>query len=190
MRAISADHRISNITMKLIFLYGPPAVGKLTVGKALAKFTGYKIFHNQLTNDLVESIFDWGEKPFHDFVHRYRLELIEAAAKHKVQGVIFTFVYWRTYDDAFIREVVRRVKKHRGKMCFVQLTCDVATLLQRVRHTSRRAFRKIRTIQKLRTMIQQKDMFSPVPYRKNLVINTRSLPPAKAARIIKKHYKL
>lgn len=175
---------------KLIFLYGPPAVGKLTVAKAFAKLTGYKLFHNQLTNDLVESLFDWGEKPFHDFVHRYRLELIEAAAKHRLRGVIFTFVYWRKYDDAFIRELVRRVKKHHGKVCFVQLTCDVPTLLRRVRHTSRLQFRKIRTTKKLRTMIQQKDMFSPVPYRENLVINTRSLSPVDAARIIKKHYKL
>ena len=190
MSAISSDHRIAHVTMKLIFLYGPPAVGKLTVGRALAKITDYKLFHNQLTNDLVEAIFDWGEKPFHDFVHRYRLELIEAAAKHKVQGVIFTFVYWHKYDDAFIRELVQRVKKHRGEVCFVQLTCDVATLLQRVRHTSRRVFRKIRTTKKLRTMIQQKDMFSSVPYSKNLIINTDALPPRKTARIIKKHYKL
>lgn len=176
--------------MKLIFLYGPPAVGKLTVGKSLAKLTGYKIFHNQLTNDLVESLFNWDEKPFHDFVHRYRLELIEAAAKHRLRGVIFTFVYWHKYDDVFIREVVRRVKKHRGKVCFVQLTCDVPTLLQRVRHTSRLQFRKIRTIKKLRTMMRTYDMFSPVPYPTHLVIDTNVLSPLKAARIIKKHYKL
>ncbi len=176
--------------MKLIFLYGPPAVGKLTVGKALAKLTGYKLFHNQLTVDLLESLFDWGEGPFFEFLHRYRLELIEAAAKYKVKGMIYTFVYWRTYDEAFIREVVRRVKKHRGKVCFVRLTCGIPTLLRRVRHTSRRQFRKIRTATKLRTMIRQKDMFSPVPYRENLVIDTDSLSPTISARIIKKHYKL
>lgn len=176
--------------MKLIFLYGPPAVGKLTVGKALAKLTGYKLFHSQLTVDLLESLFDWGEGPFFEFLHRYRLELIEAAAKHKVKGMIYTFVYWRTHDEAFIREVVRRVERHRGKVCFVQLTCSIPTLLRRVRHTSRRQFRKIRTAKKLRTMIQQKDMFSSVPYRDNIVINTDALSPRNAARMIQKHYKL
>lgn len=54
--------------MKLIFLYGPPAVGKFTVGKVLVKLTGYKLFHNQLTSDLVESIFDRGVEPFSGFV--------------------------------------------------------------------------------------------------------------------------
>jgi len=35
--------------MKLVFIYGPPAVGKLTVANALAKVTGFKVFHNHLT---------------------------------------------------------------------------------------------------------------------------------------------
>lgn len=46
--------------MQLIFIYGPPAVGKLSVANALAKLTGYRVFHNHLTIDLVRSIFDWG----------------------------------------------------------------------------------------------------------------------------------
>ena len=50
--------------MRLVFLYGPPAVGKLTVAKALARLTGYKVFHNHLTIDLVASILDWGTGPF------------------------------------------------------------------------------------------------------------------------------
>ena len=34
--------------MKHLFLYGAPAVGKLTVAKELADLTGYKLFHNHL----------------------------------------------------------------------------------------------------------------------------------------------
>ena len=34
--------------MKLVFIYGPPAVGKLTVAKELAALTGFKVFHNQV----------------------------------------------------------------------------------------------------------------------------------------------
>ncbi len=36
--------------MQLVFLYGPPGVGKLTVGNALSALTGYKLFHNHLTS--------------------------------------------------------------------------------------------------------------------------------------------
>lgn len=34
--------------MRLIFIYGLPATGKLTVAQELAKRTGYKLFHNHL----------------------------------------------------------------------------------------------------------------------------------------------
>ncbi|HEU4798188.1 MAG TPA: AAA family ATPase [bacterium] len=87
--------------MQLIFIYGPPAVGKLSVANALAKLTGYRVFHNHLTIDLVRSIFDWGQGPFFSLVDRYRVELIEAAAKANIPGVIFTFVYAKDQDDGF-----------------------------------------------------------------------------------------
>ncbi|MEO1956129.1 MAG: AAA family ATPase, partial [Gammaproteobacteria bacterium] len=37
--------------MKVIFLYGPPASGKLTIAKKLADKTGISLFHNHLTFD-------------------------------------------------------------------------------------------------------------------------------------------
>jgi MoxR-like ATPase len=51
-------------TMKLIFLHGLPGVGKLTVGRELAKLTEFRVFHNHLAVDLVESIFEFGSQPF------------------------------------------------------------------------------------------------------------------------------
>jgi len=82
--------------MKLIFIYGPPAVGKLTVAQELAKITGYKIFHNHLTIDLLEPIFERGTTIFAKTVDKYRLELIEAAAKKqekRARGVVKLWLY-------------------------------------------------------------------------------------------------
>lgn len=50
--------------MKLIFLYGPPAAGKLTIARALAVITGFAVFHNHLVVDAVESIFPFGSERF------------------------------------------------------------------------------------------------------------------------------
>ena len=37
--------------MDFVFLYGAPAVGKLTVGRELARLTGVRLFDNHLVVD-------------------------------------------------------------------------------------------------------------------------------------------
>lgn len=48
--------------MKFILIFGPQAVGKMTVGQELAKLTDLKIFHNHMTIDLVSPFFDYSTK--------------------------------------------------------------------------------------------------------------------------------
>ena len=44
--------------MKLVVIFGPHAVGKMTVGQELSKITGLKLFHNHMTIDVVSDVFD------------------------------------------------------------------------------------------------------------------------------------
>lgn len=44
--------------MNLVIIFGPHAVGKMTVGQELAKLTGYKLFHNHMTIEVVAALFD------------------------------------------------------------------------------------------------------------------------------------
>ena len=112
--------------MKLIFLYGPPAVGKFTVGKELSATTGYKFFHNHLSLDLVTAIFDRGTEQFTRLVRHIRSLMLEEAARADVPGLIMTFVYAPSR-----REIVQQyediVAKHGGEICFVRLYCAPAT---------------------------------------------------------------
>ena len=48
--------------MKLVFIYGPPAVGKLTVATELVKLTGFKLFDNHVSIDFVKSVFEFGTR--------------------------------------------------------------------------------------------------------------------------------
>lgn len=135
--------------MNLIFLYGPPGVGKLTVAKELARVTDYRIFHNHLTVDLVESIFPFGSEMYTYYVRLYRLQLIEAAARAGVKGIIMTFFYVPPKDNLFIRKLESRVKKHVGRMFFVQPSCDVKELKKRLKHPDRRRYLKMNKIKTL-----------------------------------------
>ncbi|MBA3354768.1 MAG: AAA family ATPase [Pyrinomonadaceae bacterium] len=77
--------------MKLIFLHGLPGVGKLTVARELVALTGFKLFHNHLTVDLVTSVFDFGSQPFIELREKIWLEVFREAVEADLTGLIFTF---------------------------------------------------------------------------------------------------
>ncbi|BAC12221.1 hypothetical conserved protein [Oceanobacillus iheyensis HTE831] len=79
--------------MKLVIIFGPQAVGKMTVGQELAKITDLKLFHNHMTIDLVGNFFDYGTKEGKRLVNLFRQEIFEEVSKSNLYGIIFTFVW-------------------------------------------------------------------------------------------------
>jgi len=79
--------------MKFVVIFGPPAVGKMTVGFELVKLTGFKLFHNHMTIDLVLNFFDFAEPQFHRLVGEFRQRIFEEVAAGDFSGLIFTFVW-------------------------------------------------------------------------------------------------
>ncbi len=176
--------------MKLVFIYGPPAVGKLTVAQELAALTGLKLFHNHLTVDLALAFFDFGTKEFGRYLDHLRLEAFETAARENMPGVIFTFVYAYPLDNLFVEDVKDSAEENGGEVCFVQLTCEREELERRVLGASRQRFRKIKTVEKLQDLFKRYELFKPVPFENNLTIDTTHLAPRDAAQKIVEHFKL
>jgi tRNA uridine 5-carbamoylmethylation protein Kti12 len=175
--------------MKLVFIYGPPASGKLTVAKELAKLTGFRLFDNHVSIQFVQSLFEFGTAPFWRLVHKYRLEMIEEAAKHRID-IIFTFVYEKKIDDPFIRNIIRRVERFRGTVYFVRLQCDRKELVRRVTNDARKSRGKIATKKLLKDLLRRLELNSEVPFQPNITLDTKSLSPKKAAKAIAEHYAL
>lgn len=170
--------------MDIVYIYGPPGVGKFTVGRELARLTGYRLFHNQLSIEFVRSVFDFGTPVFNKLVLKYRAEMIEEAAKGNI-SLIFTSAYARGLNDSIIKDIIRRVERNRGKVHLVQLRCDEDVLLKRIKNASRRSFYKIRSPKKLEELLRRYDHTSSIPFRKSLCVdNTRIAPKAAAMKII------
>jgi shikimate kinase len=176
--------------MKTIILYGAPAVGKLTVAKELSKITGFEVLHNHLINDLVLISADFGTPEFFKVAHKYRLEIMEQAALNKRKGMILTFVYAKKSDDSYLKKVIKQARKHNGKIFFVHLVCERKELFKRLKHPSRKSFRKIKDVKELSEFINKYEIFSDVPFKPNIKIDNTKISPKKTAKIIKNRFTL
>lgn len=176
--------------MKVLVLTGPPGVGKLTVANALGKQLGYKVMHNHLTIELLCSLFDWGSKPFMELVDKYRIEMLEVAAKYKIKGVITTYVYAAEADNSTMQQLVRRMKRVHVPVYFVQLRCTQSELERRVTNASRKKFTKIQKVKQLRALMKKWDVLSPIPLPNTMTIDTTTLSPVRTATAIVKHFRL
>ena len=175
--------------MKLVFIYGPPAVGKLTVAKELAALTGFKVFHNHATVDLAQAIFPFGTRPFGRLIDSIRMDVFEVAAESDTD-LIFTMVYTGIRDDLWIRDVMDLIEDRGGSVHFVRLACPCDTLEERVVLPDRKQFGKLASVESLRDCLGKWDLFSPMPFGEHLCIDTSSTEPVEAARRIVKAYGL
>lgn len=174
--------------MNLVFIHGLPGVGKLTVARELSRNTGYKLFHNHLTVDLVESIFEFGSQPFVDLRESIWLSVFSKAAEASVPGLVFTFAFEPTVTADFIGNAVETVENRNGKVMFVQLTCDQEQLEQRLVDPGRKEFGKLTSLSTFRSL-QENGSFStpPLPYD-NLIVDTTALSPTETANRICEHF--
>ncbi|RBP06222.1 AAA domain-containing protein [Rossellomorea aquimaris] len=125
--------------MKFVFVFGPQAVGKMTVGQELAKITDLKLFHNHMTIDLVGHFFDYGTKEGKRLVSLFRREIFEEVSKSDLYGMIFTYVWAfdRQEDWDYVNEVSQLFESRGGTVYFVELGADVEERLERNKSSNR-----------------------------------------------------
>lgn len=119
--------------MKFVLIFGPQAVGKMTVGQELAKISGLKLFHNHMTIEMVTPIFDFGTKEGQRLVSLFRKEIFEATAKSDLEGLIFTYVWAFNHpsDWNYVNEVCEIFESRGGTVYFVELEADLNERLER-----------------------------------------------------------
>jgi len=175
--------------MKLLFIYGSPAVGKLTVANEIAERTDFKVFHNHLSIDCIEPIFEFGSLSFGKLINLIRFETVAEAARVG-QNLIYTFCYAKDLDDKHVQKIVQAVEENGGEICFVLLTADKSELEKRVLDESRRKYGKAKTVEMMRYFFDTYDLFSPVPERESLCIDNTSISAEAVAEQIIEYFGL
>jgi hypothetical protein len=169
--------------MKLIFIYGAAAVGKLTVARELASMTGFRLFHNHLTVDLVSAVFDFGTESFVKLREQIWLSVFREAALQQV-SLIFTFAPERTVGERFIQDAIDAVREGGGDVSFVELTCDAGELERRIENPSRSQFGKLNSLELYKELQRVRAFEFPELPKSGVSIDTTNRKPSDTARLI------
>ena len=116
--------------MKLVFLFGSGAVGKMTVGQELMKLTGLRLFHNHMTIEPVLEIFGTFNGAA---VAGLRNVIFREFAKTDNYGMIFTYMW--AFDQQGDWDYIEHVKEifapYGTEFYYVELVADQAVRLER-----------------------------------------------------------
>ena len=176
--------------MRLVYLYGPPGVSKLTVARELIALTGFKLFHNHLTVDLVRSVFPLNSEPYVRLVRQFRRDMLVESTRAGID-LVCTGVYLGTAEQlAAIQRIIEPIYAGGGTVLFVQLTYHPDAWRARVPSESRRAMDKLTDPERALSLFKGGDPFASMPMEPTVRIDTTHRAPPEAAAQIAAHYAL
>jgi AAA domain len=175
--------------MNLVFIYGPPGVGKLSVAREVARLTGYRLFDNHVSIDCARSVFDFDTRPFWNAVGKIRGAVFEEAAAGGVP-LVFTYVYAHPKDAPHVERICGHFESRGGRALPVHLVCAPEELERRLPRPGRAEAGKLASLDTWRELTERYDLFSPVPGRESLEIDNTARAPEEVAGLIVSHYHL
>jgi hypothetical protein len=113
-------------------VFGPPAVGKMTVGRALCERTNFRLFLNHHTIEPLADVFGMDTAPFRALTNEFRRRVVEEAAAADV-ALVLTFV-WNlggVEDARWVGDLVSPYASAGLPVSFVELAADMETRLVR-----------------------------------------------------------
>ena len=186
--------------MNIVIIVGPAAVGKMTVGQALAARTELKLFHNHMSLELVNQFFDFGTPAFRRLDRLIRFGIFEEVAKSNLAGLVFTFIwdFNSPEDQDYLEEIAHIFEQEGGNVYFVELRSELNVRLQRNRTPNRlehkASKRDVDFSEKL--LLNHEEEFrmnsypDELPEKSILRIDNTHKSPEEVAMQIMKHYSL
>ena len=136
---------------RIIFIHGPPACGKFTIGRELSALTGVPLFHNHLVVDMLLAVFPFGSAPFRKHREQIWIDVMSDAVAGG-GSLIFTFNPERTVDPEFTVHLGARIAKAGGTITFVEIACSEAEIERRTEAASRRDSQKLNSRERYREL--------------------------------------
>src|SRR3954447_21256196 len=118
--------------MTLLFVFGPPAVGKMAVGRAIAEASDFRLFHNHATIEPLLDVFDYGTPAFLRLNGEMRHRILEEAAAADVNLVqTYAWALDEPEDAAAVADYLQVFLDVGREVRLVELYADLDTRLAR-----------------------------------------------------------
>lgn len=180
----------------VVFIYGPIAVGKLTVAKILSEKLGYKLSHNHHINDFLKEVFGGSNYLSDRMKERLRYYFLKNVVEAKINLVV-THCYDHNFvsrtglsDPKYVETLEKRLTNLGATFFPVHIKADSKALLKRVSMASRQKFYKLVDKKIMREILPKKDYNTSPKLKNNLVIDNTDLSPKKVVNMIIKHFKI
>ena len=184
--------------MKLVIIFWPMAVGKMTVGHALEKITDLKLFHNHMTIELVAPFFNYGTETGKRLVKLFRKEIFEEVAKSDLAGLIFTYVWAfnQQSDWDYLYDLCNLFESKGAEVCFVELEANLEERLERNKHphrlehkpTKRDLEKSERSLKEYENTLRMNSEEGEIKKENYIRINNTNLSPEDVAQMIKERF--
>ncbi|WP_394538497.1 hypothetical protein PRJ39_22800 [Lysobacter enzymogenes] len=169
--------------MRVVFIHGPVASGKHTIGALVAQALELPLFHNHLAVDAALALFEFGSPGFLRLrATIWRAAFAEAAAAGR--SFVFTFHPEASVDPALVETLAATVRAHGGEVVFVELRCAPEVVVARLGQLSRHRFGKLTDPDLYRSIERAGGFaFAPLP-APLLCVDTDAQPPERSAQRI------
>ena len=183
--------------MKLVFILGDAAVGKMTVGQELMKITDLRLFHNHMTIEPTMEIMGRFDGKLRDDMRELIFRHFAASDNY---GMIFT--YMMDFDMQSEWDYLEHVKSifapYGTEFYYVELIAPQEVRLQRNKTENRLLHKpskrdiEVSDQRLLRDDANHRCVSYPgeIPFENYLRIENTDLPAAEAARRIKDYFQL
>ncbi|MFY9966290.1 MAG: hypothetical protein WAK50_11190 [Nitrososphaeraceae archaeon] len=164
--------------MRLLIVHGAPGVGKFTVASKLVSLTGFRLLHYHALGAHFGPLLGYGSPHFIEMRDRFYPEVVRAAARSGLSGVISTFIFEPTVPLDALAELWEEVG---ADLFFVGLMCAEDEHRRRVENRERGALGGVDDFGMLGVMLRQGVFEFPDLPGPSIHIDTTYLSPGSVA---------
>ena len=168
--------------LRVVWIYGPPGSGKLTIAREVGRMTGLPVFHNHLAVDLAGALFPFGSD---QFVRLREYAWIEAFRNAALEGrsFVFTFAPEKTVRPSFVSHATMLIERLEGRVLWVKLNCADEVIEARLGNEERKRWTKLDSAEHYRRL-KADGAFKYRSLPADLEIDSAATTPAQAAEAI------